>query len=334
MKDIIFKYLEDRASKEEQIKLLEWLRNEKNRLVFNSLKLDWKKNSNSQELPYGSEKTWLTIQDQLLQKSYNRWQHSLRTNLFLKVAAIFFFVISLGITTYFISVHSTSDTSLSTHIVAENGQISKVELPDGSKVWLNSGSEITFNNSFAIDNRAISLTGEAYFQVTKNINLPLLVKSEELYIKVLGTKFNVAAYPESNKIEVVLESGKVDLLNSIEESTLLSLRPGEMASYNKNEKNLKVQSVNTYKFTSWKDGVINIYNQPFEELVKRLEKRYNQRFAYSDDLKEFHFTFTIENEPLDEILGIMKKIAPIKIEQQDELIVFNLDKEKKKELSR
>ncbi len=88
------------------------------------------------------------------------------------------------------------------------------------------------------------------------------------------------------------------------------------------------------KYTSWKDGILNIYNQPLVEVVKRLEKRYNQKFEFADELKDFPFTFTIKNEPLDEIIRIMEKIAPIKTKQEENVIVFQLDTEKVRELSR
>lgn len=335
MKEIIIKYLEGRATDAEQAKLLAWLRKKENRIVFNSHKLDWKKNSNSHVLPEGSEKSWLAVQDEMLQNSFSGRQNARRMNLFVRIAAVFFFVISLGSVIYFISdIAPQPLPEFYTNVVADNGQISKVELPDGSIVWLNSGSRISYNNFFAANNREIKLNGEAYFQVTKNEELPLVVNSGEINVKVLGTRFNVAAYPESDNIDVVLESGKVELLSPEVESFQCFLKPGERASFHKVSRELGVSQVNTSKFTSWKDGMINIYDQPLEELVERLEKRYNQKFEYADELKGYHFTFTIKNEPLDEIIQIMERIAPIKAVQQGEVIVFKIDKMKERELSR
>ena len=101
--------------------------------------------------------------------------------------------------------------------------ISKVELPDGSMVWLNSGSEISYSNRFALDNRDVKLTGEAWFQAAKNTEIPMLVNSGEIQIKVVGTQFNVSAYPESGFIDVVLEEGTVQLLNkNVQSSTIFT----------------------------------------------------------------------------------------------------------------
>jgi len=330
MKSIVTKYLDGTATKAEQAKMLLWLRQKENRIVFNSLKLEWKKGLDSQQLPVGSEKSWSTIQDQLLQKSFNGWQSSRKMNQFFRIAAIFFFVLSLGSAVYFVSNQNKTIPEFYTSVVAENGQISKVELPDGSTVWLNSGSELTYSNLFAADNRNIDLSGEAYFEVTKNEDIPLIVSSGELQVKVLGTKFNVAAYPSSEKIDVVLESGKVELLSAEVESFRYELKPGELASFNKGNRGLNVSNVNTLKYTSWKDGIINIYDQTLEELVKRLETRYNQKFKYAEEIKDYHFTFTIKNESLDETIKLMEQIAPIKAVQKEHIIEFKLDEKRKR----
>ncbi len=330
MKKIITKYLEGKATKEEQKELLAWLRNKKNRIDFNSYSLAWQKSLDKNQLPVGSEKSWNNIQTQLLQKSFNRWRKSLKMQQFLRVAAILFFVISIGSITYFLSDRKEKAADYYTSVIADYGQVSKIKLPDGSTVWLNSGSEITYSNTFASDNRDIKLVGEAYFQVTKNEELPLIVNCEEMQVKVLGTKFNVTAYPESKHIDVVLEKGSIELLNRNIESFSYKIKPGELAKFDKSNRRLLISNVNISKYTSWKEGVINIYNQTLEELTERLEVRYNQRFRLNDDVKNFHFTFTIKNESIDEIIKLMEKISPIKAIQKKDTIIFKLDKNREK----
>ena len=328
MEDIIIRYLEGRASVTERMQLLKWLRKKENRIVFNRSKVVWKKSQDVNILPKGSEQSWLFIQDQMLQKSFKRWQYSDKVNLLVRIAAIFFFVLSLGGATYFISNQQEREKNQYTQVEAENGQISKVKLPDGSMVWLNSGSKISYNNRFADSNREVKLDGEAYFQVQKDKDLSFVVNSGKIQVKVHGTRFNVSAYPESENIDIVLESGKVQLLSSEVASFQYFLSPGEKASFIKSNNKLNISKVNTIKYTSWKDGILNIYDQPLVELVKRLEKRYNQEFEFDEELKDFPFTFTIKNEPLEEIIQIMEKIAPIKTKQEKNVIVFELDQKK------
>ncbi len=330
MKEIVIKYLEDRATKEEKEKLLAWLRNKENRIVFNSYSLDWKKSLDSEQLPFGSEEVWNKIQAHLLQRSFSRWQKTFKTQQILKIAAIFFFLLSIGSLIYLFSNRQNSTPEFFTNVIADCGQISKVKLPDGSMVWLNSGSQITYSNLFSSKNRNINLEGEAYFKVTRNTELPLIVSCNEIQVKVLGTEFNVTAYPRSKHIDVVLEKGSIELLNKNVESFSYKIKPGERASFNKTNRKLQVSNVNTSKFTSWKEGVINIYNQSLEELAERLKVRYNQKFIIGDDVKNIHYTFTINNESIDEIIKLMEGISPIKAIQKNDTILFKLDKNKKR----
>jgi transmembrane sensor len=324
MKLISIKYFEGRATKVEQVKLLAWLRLKKNSADFHKFRLMWRNSLDEQQFSEGSGESWNKIQAVLLQKSYNRWQEARKVKQFFRVAAIFFFVISLGSLAYFFINPVKQLPETYTSVLAENGQISKVELPDGSLVWLNSGSKISYNNYFASNNRNISLSGEAYFQVRKNEDIPLVVNSGDLQIKVLGTKFNVSTYPEANEIEVVLETGAIELLNSNIENFSFKLKPGELAVFNKIERNLVVSEVIATNFTSWKEGIINIYNQSLEDLVKRLENRYNQKFEFDESVKNYRYTFSIKNESLDEILKLMEKITPVKIFQKGNTILIKL----------
>ncbi len=327
MKAIIIKYLEGRASEDEQQRLLKWVRNKENRLIFNNHRLEWKNSLKKDQLPVGSKEVWNKIQTQLLQRGSDKWRKSKKIQHFLKVAAIIFFIINIGGLAFILSSRNNSQKYF-TSVIAENGQISKIELPDGSMVWLNSGSKITYNNNFALENRNVNLDGEAFFQVTKNKKLPLIVNCEGLKVKVLGTHFNVMAYSNCKDVKVVLEEGSVELLNSDLKPFSHKLIPGELGSFDKISKKLSVSKVNTFKYTSWRQGIINIYNQTLEELVERLEVHYSQKFELDDNVKNFHFTFTIRNEPLDEIIELLEKISPIKAIQINNTIKFELDENK------
>jgi ferric-dicitrate binding protein FerR (iron transport regulator) len=95
-----------------------------------------------------------------------------------------------------------------------------------------------------------------------------------------------------------------------------------------------VKKVNTARYTSWKEGIINIYDLSMEDLVKRLEKRYNQPFELTPEVKELRYTFTIENEPLEDVLKLMERITPVKVKQTDETIKIEIDRKKLKEVGR
>jgi ferric-dicitrate binding protein FerR (iron transport regulator) len=108
------------------------------------------------------------------------------------------------------------------------------------------------------------------------------------------------------------------------------IKPGELAKFDKTNRRLLISNVNTSKYTSWKEGIINIYNQSLEELTERLEVRYNQKFKLDNEVKNFHFTFTIKNESIDEIIKLMEKISPITAIQKKDTIIFKLDKNRER----
>jgi len=319
MKETITKYLEGRASKSEQLKLLQWLRSKNNRYEFDSQKLDWEKAQDKEQLPLGSEKSWNVILGHVLQKSYNRWQDNHRINLLFRIAAIFFFIVSVAGATYYITNTTNTDSNLITQVVAANGQISEVQLPDGSVVWLNSDSKVSYNNSFGLGNRNIKLTGEAYFQVTKNKDLPLIVNSGEIKVKVLGTRFNVMAYPESEYISVVLESGKVQLLHNQNENFDYKLQPGEMASYKKAQKELVIKNIDTKEYTDWKQGSLIFRDTPMREVIQRLERKFNIDIEVKNqEVYKSIFNARFADEDLNEILEYIQYSCPINYEITDE----------------
>lgn len=334
MKDTAIKYFEGRATDAELEQLLHWLRKKENRIVFSSYRLDWKNDMDSDRFPGGGGESWKRLQITLGQKSFERWQKTRKLEQFFRVAAIFFFVVGLGSMAWYFTYQPQTIPETVTSVMAENGQISKVELPDGSLVWLNADSKMTYNNFFSAENRKVTLTGEAYFDVIKNEKLPLVVDCNGLQVKVLGTRFNVNAYETGKTAEVVLEEGAVELINTTTNENFYRMKPGERIKVNLQTTKYSAEMVKTARYTSWREGIVNIYDLSIEDLVKRLEKRYNQQFELTPDVKELRYTFTIENEPLEDVLKLMERITPVKVEQTDETIKIELDKKKIREVGR
>ncbi len=331
MKETVFKYFEGSATGKELEELLHWLRKKENRFIFNKFSSEWKESLEPGSFPGDGGESWQRLQAELGQKSYLRWQRTRKMINFYRVAAIFFFIMALGSMLWYYTYkpqnsHTVSETF--TNVIAENGQISKVKLPDGTIVWLNSGSELTYNNFYSIENRNVTLSGEAFFDVSKNENIPMNVGCNGLQIRVLGTQFNINAYESEKFVDVVLESGSVELFDKKTSRQIYTLNPGELAKVNLQTNRFTVDKVNTNKYTSWKDGIINIYNLSMEELIVRLEKRYNQKFELTPEVKNLHYTFTIENEPLENVLKLMERITPIKVKQSEESIKIEIDKNK------
>ena len=330
MKSKITKYLSGKSSADEQSELLNWIRKDDYLAEFQQIKEEWKAEVVNEDIPSEFAGDWKTVQTRMMEQLQADVQHKQRTLNFFRYAAIFLVLVAIPALAYFLSFNRQTSPLIYTTVAADYGQISKVVLPDSSVVWVNSGSTIKYNNNFSASNRDIELVGEAFFKVKHNANIPLIVNSSGLRVKVLGTEFSVSAYPEEANIQVVLEKGKVELTSASNARFRQEMKPGELASFDKAIQQVSVGNVNTNLYTSWKNGLINIYDLPLSELVIKLEKRYNQKFEVDDDIKNMPYTFTIKNEELSSVLELMEKITPVIAIQDKNVIKLKHNKTKLK----
>ncbi|HEY3372991.1 MAG TPA: FecR domain-containing protein [Prolixibacteraceae bacterium] len=328
MRSTIKKYLAGNSSETEQKALLDWIRQDKHLTEFQDTKKEWEQQIIREDIPSQYQESWNNLQQTLFGRMQSDLRRTQRRLIFFRYAALLVLLISIPSLLYFYSQTKQGEQLAYTTVTADFGQISKVLLPDSTVIWINSGSTIRYNNQFSSSNRDIELKGEAFFKVHKNKNLPLVVSSEDLRVKVLGTEFNVISYPEESSIQVILENGKVELSSASHSNFRQVMKPGELASYDKAKKQLSLSMVNTELYTSWKDGMINIYNLPLSELVIRLEKRYNQKFVVDDAIRNLPYTFTIKNEDLHSVLRLMEKITPVDAIQKGNVIELKYNKGK------
>ncbi len=210
---------------------------------------------------------------------------------------------------------SSSQQKVSNTFQASLGARTQVVLPDGSLVWLNSGSALSCPAVFDSRSRNVELKGEAYFEVVKNEKIPMIVSAGDLKVKVYGTKFNVNAYPGEKQINTTLVEGKVTIIpgDSRKEH---QLSPGYTASYTVENKKLqfsKVEDMNS--FTGWKDGKLLFHNESFAYIIKRLERWYNADIQLTDSsLGAYTLYATFFDESIEQILDIFSRSIPIKIE--------------------
>jgi transmembrane sensor len=328
MKELIFKYLEGKETEAESSVLLEWLRKRENRTEFNHVKKEWRKSLDKEWFPEDGTESWEAIQSNLLYKSYDGWQKTIRLQKVFRYAALFFFMVSLSSAIWIMAGKPDFSSETWSTVVADNGQISRLELPDGTVVWLNSGSRISYSNRFGNKHRKTRLTGEAFFDVNGNRKQPFWVECGDMLVKVHGTRFNVSAVPGEATLDVVLEEGAVELKHKKSAAFNYHIKPGELASFNVLNQKLTVESVNTSRYTSWKEGILNIYDQPITEVVKKLESRYNQAFELEPGVEILRYTFTIKNESLSDILQLMERISSVKATQKGNKIHLHMNRTK------
>jgi ferric-dicitrate binding protein FerR (iron transport regulator) len=196
-------------------------------------------------------------------------------------------------------------------IYAPAGSRVSFTLPDGSEGMLNSGSTLTYRMPFSSD-RAVSLTGEAWFEVAHDEKYPFVIEAGDLDLTVLGTTFNVSAYPEEDYIEVVLENGKV-LVNCGQYKEGMIMSPSERLVY----ENGKVtrSRAEPAKYSSWTEGKLIFRSDSMSEVARRIERWYNVQVELMDeDLEKYSFRATFEDDPLEEVLKCLSMTSPIRYE--------------------
>ncbi len=204
------------------------------------------------------------------------------------------------------------------------GQTNHLILFDGTEVWLNSGTKFRYPNHFNSDERKVYVEGEAFFKVSPNKKLPFKVETGQMEVEVLGTSFNVSAYPDDSIQSVVLVEGSVRI-HDTKGDEIGKLRPGQMALQTQNQ-DILVQNVSTSEYTKWKEGVLHFREEKMEDLAKKLERWYNVEISFENEkLKGYLVTGTIlRNKPIDQITEIVEMISPVKFEY-----IINADKKSK-----
>jgi transmembrane sensor len=225
---------------------------------------------------------------------------------------------------------------LNTQIFAGKGIRKKVTLPDGTQVWLNSNSKLNFNDDLnAQTTRIVHLEGEAYFSVTKNKHKPFIIYTKQFSIKVLGTVFNVKAYPGDRTNEAALLHGSIELTVLSGQKQKIMLKPNEkfimtgkatsktglLFQDTVEQRNLSIQSIKPVEIqsqqyteeTAWLDNRLVFKNETFDELAPRLERWYNVNIHIENAaINGYHFTGIFQNESLDQALKAMQLIKPFK----------------------
>jgi ferric-dicitrate binding protein FerR (iron transport regulator) len=183
-------------------------------------------------------------------------------------------------------------------------------LPDGSKVWLNSGSSIRFPTAFIGKERVVELKGEAFFDIKENKKMPFIVRTNNsMDIKVLGTQFNVMAYEDEKSINTTLLEGSVQILK---ETGSTYLEPGQAAVLNKGSGKIKVAPADIEDAVAWKNGYFIFSNENIESIMRKVSRWYNVEIEYQGNLNNKDFVGTISRDKnISELLKMLELTGAI-----------------------
>ena len=195
------------------------------------------------------------------------------------------------------------------------GGFYQLALSDGSKVWLNSMTELRFPVTFTGEERKVYLTGEAYFKVASDSKHPFIVVTEEgMEVKVYGTEFNMNTY-QQDAVQTVLVSGKVGIrVNATGKEVMLA--PRQMAEYSEKTGVVRVEDADPYRYIAWKDGEFVFERETIEEIMERLGRWYDVKVFYENEsLKQKRFTGVISRyEDIEQVLRLIEGPATLRFE--------------------
>ncbi len=232
----------------------------------------------------------------------------------LRVAAS---VALIAVAGYFIWASQFKSNSI--QVVAQNwGEV--IILPDNSQIILNKGAEITYPKEFSSENRMVSLSGEAFFEVTSNENKPFVVNLSQSKVEVLGTSFNINDNIDNNKTEVVVSIGKVRFTNALN-SESVTLTKGEKGTLMKSTNMIAKTINNDVNLMAWKTRKIVFNNMELDKVIKTINSLYDAQISFSADIGvNCNVTVSFENQSLEAVLSVLKLTLNLKYKKSGDVI--------------
>ncbi|EHQ26132.1 FecR family protein [Mucilaginibacter paludis] len=224
----------------------------------------------------------------------------------LKIAAVLLLVASAG-SLIFKAAHRTEQPIAWQKVSTELGVKKQVTLSDGSVISLNSGSTIAYPETFSNTTRELKLSGEAFFTVVHDPKHPFIVHTRQLRVQVLGTSYNIQAYPDEVNTEVAVATGKVGVWNSSEKiKKVYMLTPGERLAYNNTHKSYVKSNLRLADIGSWQQNVLDFRMETLENISKSLSREYGVTFIFKDrSLLSKRFQLKVKKESLANILKLL-----------------------------
>lgn len=236
-----------------------------------------------------------------------------------RIAAIL--IVPLALALFYQWGLSSSELKFAQTVTTPLASRTSFDLPDGSKVWLNAGSTISFPNHFGKNARVVRLVGQAYFDVKKD-NIPFRVETKDFSVKVQGTAFDVFAYPDENA-EVTLEQGKVQVETNTK--AMVDLTPGQQVVIDKSDGRIEKRDIDSKAFVSWKDNRLTFVEEPLGKVVLCLERWFNVAIDIEGDaVKDIKVNGTIEYETITEVLNLLQITAPINYTYDKDKQIFKI----------
>ncbi|MDM8323641.1 FecR family protein [Bacteroides gallinaceum] len=197
-------------------------------------------------------------------------------------------------------------------------------LPDGTQVWLNACSRLTYSQGFGINDRNLKLEGEGYFEVSRNEQLPFIIHTQEVDVTVLGTQFNFKNYADDSEASVSLLSGKVKLCNHLRQEETLYLQPNEKVTLNKLTGEMKTTRTQVQNSKIWTHDELFFDEELLEDIAKKLMRNYDVKIEVADSLKNtrFYGSFKMSGSTIEQVLETISSTNRMKYKQEKGIYIL------------
>lgn len=330
MIELLNRFIQNKTSLEEDKELLRMLKDES----FHQELLDycqdkWDRTEHAKGLS-------AEIQHQMLMniKKRIRERQPLQENVFIREHRFYFskwmqyaavafiaIVMSWGVTTYYRN-EQAGEAEKEFVVFADKGQRASVTLPDGTKVWLNSDSRLTYSDRYGHNERRVSLSGEGYFEVAKDVKHRFVVDAGAMEIEALGTVFNVKAYNDDKDVITTLLEGKVRA--AVVTGQSVTLTPNQSMTFDKENCRVKYgDDKDAIYAKAWRDNEIAFDNATLAEMGKIMERSYNIKVDIrSEEIRQCRFSGIIKNNSLNNVFEIISLTAPINYKFVNDTVVL------------
>lgn len=362
MEELLVKYLTGEADQNEREAARKWICESADNSrhfdelkdIYRAVKVTGLTDSYNTDLSWERVKTKYYKELATKEKSVDRTEKRMFIRDLMKYAAFFALVLTIGVVAlrYIDKKMERKLSEIWYTVESPYGSRVRLILADGSKVWLNAGSNFRYSSLFGQTNRKVFLNGEAFFSVKKDSSRQFVVTTPHLDVKVYGTEFNVKAYSNEDNVQTTLVSGSITLEGDLITKTgkqSVTLEPNQIATYyispkksediepevnpdskkqsKENENLIITPKINTEIYTSWKDPVWYIEREPLLSLTKKFERRFNIKFVFeSQNLEDYKFTGTLKDETLEQVLNLVKYSAPIEYRIKDNEVILSENK--------
>lgn len=257
---------------------------------------------------FDSHKAWQNVAQRTNRQDIHKTKPILLFRPFLKVAAMVALLIIASLSVYYVLQYTNQDIPMIT-VKGENQQIM---LSDGSVVWLNDSASLSYPEKFSDDERTVKLTGEGFFDIARNPEKPFTIHTENANVKVLGTSFNVQASDHETAVSV--KTGTVEVKANTSQSQVV-ITAGYSAHV-QDEKAVSFATTNL-NYDAWNTGILQFDETPIQDVIQDLNSFYDQEIQLTAKDLDCGFTAKFNNQPLSEVLEILKLICNVSVEETD-----------------